>query len=338
MYHKDYSYTILKDLSRIEESKWDNLLNQSPYASPFQTPGFFTFTASNDGTEPFIIVVASGEEYVGVVTGTVIKEKGFSSFFSRRAIIEGGIILEGKNNDAVVDLILHSLSELLSRKVIYLEIRNYNDYSYFKPVFEKNGFEYLPYLNYHVNCTDEAKMRTQINKGKWRQINGSLKSGAKIIIPDSDDQVLEFYNILSTLYRNRVKKPLPSWEFFRDFRNSGLGTYLLVSFDDMIIGGIMCPFDKNAIFEWYVAGMDNRFEKIYPSILATYAAMEFACKNDIPRFDFMGAGQPSQDYGVRDFKSRFGGELVEHGRFRKIFNPLLFKAGVTGLKILSKIK
>ncbi len=51
----------------------------------------------------------------------------------------------------------------------------------------------------------------------------------------------------------------------------------------------------------------------------------------------MGAGKPQEDYGVRDFKSQFGGELVEYGRFIHVRNSLLYKIGKLGVKILKKI-
>ena len=52
----------------------------------------------------------------------------------------------------------------------------------------------------------------------------------------------------------------------------------------------------------------------------------------------MGAGKPNEDYGVREFKSKFGGELVEFGRFERINNHFLYLIGKTGLKILKKFK
>jgi len=55
-------------------------------------------------------------------------------------------------------------------------------------------------------------------------------------------------------------------------------------------------------------------------------------------FDFMGAGKSGEGYGVRDFKERFGGKLIEYGRFRKIINPVLFRAGELGLKIRAGLK
>ena len=52
----------------------------------------------------------------------------------------------------------------------------------------------------------------------------------------------------------------------------------------------------------------------------------------------MGAGEPGVPYGVRDFKSEFGGKLVEHGRFLCVKKPLLYKIGVLGVKLLKKIR
>ena len=98
---------------------------------------------------------------------------------------------------------------------------------------------------------------------------------------------------------------------------------------------MMCPvFADKAIYEWYVCGLDEEYKEQYPSVMATYAAIEYAKQNGIPMFDFMGAGVPDQPYGVRDFKMEFGGEVVEYGRYLYIRKPLLYKIGKWGVKIL----
>jgi lipid II:glycine glycyltransferase (peptidoglycan interpeptide bridge formation enzyme) len=38
------------------------------------------------------------------------------------------------------------------------------------------------------------------------------------------------------------------------------------------------------------------------------------------RYDFGGAGWPNVPYGVRDFKAKFGGDLVCYGRYRKVYS------------------
>lgn len=329
---------IISDFERADLVKWKALMEKSAFSNPFHSPQFFQQFSRRQGSEPFFCIVANENEYLGIAAGNIYKQKGISGFFSRRAIIEGGLVIGPDEQDKTTGLLIKSMVKILENKTIYLEIRNYNDYSKFKSIFHDHGFTYLPYLNFHVDCNDLESMKHRINKGKLRQIKSSLNSGAEIIDSPDEAQVKEFYDILRDLYRTRVKKPLPPWEFFKDFNNSTLGTYLLVSYQGRIVGGIMCPYDNRAVYEWYVAGLDNRYDKIYPSVLATWAAMEFANRNNIPRFDFMGAGQTGKDYGVREFKSRFGGELLEYGRFRRVFSPLLFNFGILGLKLLNKIK
>jgi lipid II:glycine glycyltransferase (peptidoglycan interpeptide bridge formation enzyme) len=68
--------------------------------------------------------------------------------------------------------------------------------------------------------------------------------------------------------------------------------------------------------------------------MATYAAIEYAKQNELPVFDFMGAGVPQKTYGVRDFKMEFNGEVVEYGRYLCIRKPLLYKIGKFGVELL----
>ena len=72
--------------------------------------------------------------------------------------------------------------------------------------------------------------------------------------------------------------------------------------------------------------------------IATFFCLCNAAEHNMPRFDMMGAGKPDEAYGVRDFKARFGGKEVEHGRFLCVTKPLLYKIGVLGVKLLKKLK
>jgi lipid II:glycine glycyltransferase (peptidoglycan interpeptide bridge formation enzyme) len=92
------------------------------------------------------------------------------------------------------------------------------------------------------------------------------------------------------------------------------------------------------LYEWFVCGLDGQFKNVFPSTVATWAAIEYAAKNGLIRFDMMGAGKPDEGYGVREFKSKFGGTLVEHGRFLHVLNPLLYAIGKKAVQILKKSK
>ena len=93
---------------------------------------------------------------------------------------------------------------------------------------------------------------------------------------------------------------------------------------------------NQTVYEWFVCGMDGKFKNIYPSTMATWAAIEYAATNGYKRFDMMGAGKPDESYGVREFKSKFGGKLVEHGRFLFVCQPRLYMLGKKVVEILKK--
>jgi len=72
--------------------------------------------------------------------------------------------------------------------------------------------------------------------------------------------------------------------------------------------------------------------------MATWAAIDYALKNNIKAFDFMGVGVPDKDYGVRDFKAKFGGEQVNYGRFGRINNKFLYAITEIGFNLLALLR
>ena len=283
----------------------------------------------------------AGDRLVGVIVGYITRERNaIKQFFTRRAIIIGGPLLAEDISNEALSMLLTSLKNLPSLQggagvglPIYIETRNFHDYSKWKSVFETNGFAYQPHYDIHVHC-DAAH---QMSERRQRELKRAIKNGAEIIEAQSEQQIRDWYRILSQLYREKVRTPLFSEEFFMQFYREGVGKYLLVKHQGKVIGGMMCPILKSkAIYEWYVCGLDEEYREQYPSVMATYAAIEYAKRNNLPLFDFMGAGKPDVPYGVRDFKMEFGGELVEHGRFLCVRKPLLYWIGELGVKLLKR--
>jgi len=83
--------------------------------------------------------------------------------------------------------------------------------------------------------------------------------------------------------------------------------------------------------------LDLQYKDLFPSVLATWAPIQYACQNGLKYFDFMGAGRPDTDYGVREFKSKFGGKQVSYGRYLRINKPMLYQIGKSGIHLLKKL-
>ena len=332
----------------INPLAWQKLLDESPYATWFQMQEAYQFYAAlpNDMT-PFACGVEREGELRAVCVGYVTKERSrVKQFYTRRAIIIGGPIIADSANEEDIASMLYAIRQpnrLIAQSPyrptwrnlpIYIESRNFHDYSRWKEVFEACGFSYQPHLNIQVACNEAHTMSEQ----RRRQVKKAISNGATICEAQSEQEIRDWYEILYKLYREKVRTPLFTEEFFLQFYRKGKGKYLLVKHEGKVIGGMMCPIlDGKAIYEWYVCGLDEDYREQYPSVMATYAAIEYAKANGLPLFDFMGAGKPDANYGVRDFKKEFGGEVVEHSRFLCVRKPILYAIGKLGVKWLKRV-
>ena len=309
-----------------------------PEGNYFQSKFLFDFYNTIKNHSPFYIIILYDNQIVGILLGVIKIESGvIKKHFSKRCIIEGGPLTI--DDAKVIHLILKQIDKYIATEVIYTEFRNLFDQKDSTNIFNDFSWNYKPHLNYLVKTDSIEQVKKRFSRSKKGQLNKSLKNGACIVKPDDERDIFEFYSILNKLYRYKIKKPLPDYNFFRDlYLNHYSCKYFLVKYQDKIVGGILAPIYKNTIFEWYICGLDGEFKNIYPSVLATWAPIQYALNNNLKYFDFFGAGAPNRDYGVREFKSKFGGDLVENGRFEKIHKPLYYKIGQVGLKILGWIK
>jgi|ERR1035437_6315391 lipid II:glycine glycyltransferase (peptidoglycan interpeptide bridge formation enzyme) len=323
----------------ISPEGWNTIIAISPYSSVFQTPLFYELCNEVPGISAEAFALEEDNNLKALCVVTLLKEPGIKGYFSRRAIIYGGPVLKEKDGEYCLEYLITSITNEFTRKSIYIEIRNQNNYGTFKDVFLRNGWGYIPYQNFQVDCGDKIQLYNKLSNNRKREIKKAINSGVTIKEAEDISEINEFYFILQKLYNQKIKKPLFSKIFFEKIFNKGFGKYFLVIYKNKIIGGIICPILKGrCIYEFYLCGLDEEYKEQYPSTMATWAAMEFANNNHIPIFDFMGAGIKGLDYGVRDYKSRFGGELVEYGRYIKITNPLLYKIGRFALKYIKLIK
>ena len=343
----------------IDRAEWSRLVRDSRTGTWFQTPEAYEFFASQPELfVPFVFAVAnnpslSEAQHSGtpslqtlraVCCGYVTVEKNpIKQFFTRRAIILGGPALADDCTDEEVIALMSALKNLPSLQgrvgerlssPIYIETRNFNDYSPWKDAFIETDFKYQPHLNFHVDCTNADEMWSRMSETRRKQIRRAQRADVTISEAQSEKEICEWYAILKRMYKTRVKTPLFPVSFFLEAYRQGVATYLMVRYEGKIIGGSMIVVDGGCVYEWFECGRDAEYEKQYPSVMATYAGMAYAAEHGLVRCDFMGAGVPGVPYGVRDFKERFGGKMVEHGRFLYIAKPILYRIGALGVKIM----
>ncbi|MDR0830196.1 MAG: aminoacyltransferase [Prevotellaceae bacterium] len=325
---------LLKN-SEIEAKQWENLIKISPVSSFFQTKECYDFYCSLSFLEPFAFGVSENDNLVGLICGYVVADGGkVKRFFSRRAIIHSGALLAQDISAEALSKLLQFTIKNLEKKAIYIEFRNYFDYSCNKNIFTKNGFNYQPHLNFHIATENIEFANKNLSSTKRRDIKISQTQGAEIV-EIKNDEVKDFYKLLSFLYKTKVKTPLFPYQFFEKIAKMPECKIFGIKYNEQIIGGSVCVLHKNkTVYEWFACGLDGKFKNVYSSTLATWAGIEYAATHNFSRLDMMGAGKPNTKYGTRDFKAKFGGELVEHGRFLYISNRFLYKIGELYVKLI----
>lgn len=337
---------------QINKETWSTLVETSATGTWFQTQEAYDFFASMpEFFAPFAIGVVSKQEcnsvlideerLRGVCVGYVTMEKNpVKQFFTRRAIIIGGPCLADDCSDEEVAALMNAVRKQLRKEAIYVESRNFNDYSRWKQAFVQAGFCYQPHLNFHVYTNQSwEKIEENIGKHRKKYICLSFRYGTTIEEHPTIEQIRSYYAILLNLYRTKVKTPLYSWTFFERLYHLKSCHFILVLYEGQVIGGSTCMvLPRHGVYEWYACGKDGIFKNIHPSSVTKYAGIKFAYENQYPIYDMMGAGKPSEEYGVRNFKEEFGGNKVEYGRWLYVAKPLFYRAGELGIKILKVIK
>lgn len=327
------------EIQAVEQSTWEDLAKTSSTASWFQTREAYGFYSSLSFLEAFAFGVEEEGRLQGIVVGYIQRDGGrLKRFLSRRAIVTGGPLLAEDITDEALELLLNTLKTRLNRKAIYIETRNFNDYSRWRKVFEACGFAYQPHYDIWVDTSTLERLDENLGKSRKRDIRVSLRDGAAVVPQPTLEQVRDYYRLLSDLYTNKVKTPLLPLAFFEGLYRIPSSAFLLVQYEGQIVGGTVCVgLQGRALYEMYACGKDGVHKSIFPSELATYAGLRYAVEQGMPRFDMMGAGSPDDGgYGVRDFKLKFGGELLEFGRHQYVCHRLLYSIGKLGVKIMKK--
>ena len=324
----------------IDPVLWSDLVKQSPLATWFQTQEAYAFFDDLSFLEAFAIAVESEGRLKGLVAGYIQKDGGkIKQFFSRRAIVVGGPLLSDEITNEELSFLLSALIKKLQRKAIFIETRNFNDYSRWHSVFEQSRFDYEPHYDVQVDTSSMELVNSKLDRNRRRNIKKALDNGVVIDEKPSAEDLKLLYSMLEELYTTKVKTPLFPFEFFEKLRNTSSSRFFLAkNAEGQLLGGLICvELEHRAVYAWLACGDDYNYKSLSPSVMVNYAGVSYAAREGIPRFDFMGAGKPDDGgYGVRDFKLKFGGDLVEYGRYVHVCNRLLFSIGKLAVRILKK--
>lgn len=331
-------------IPRLVMERWNQFLDRHALSSFFQSPAFIEIHKGCRRYEPMLLLAKQKQgEVDGILLAMVIRDRIHGIPFQRILIIGGPLVTPNTpGNTAILNILLEGLRSHIPNGTVFAEIRNQQPWSEAeRQIFMQNGFNWHDHLNNMIPLDSALLSPANLPPTRQRQVKSGLSQGATVRPAESLDEVNQLYQLLTDLYKNRVKKPLPPLRCFHNFyqklHQSQRGVILVVVYKERVIGGMVAPFSgSHTLHEWYVTGV-NGHKQLYPGVLATWAGIDFATQNNFQYFDFIGMGSPHQPYGVRDFKSRFGGETHNAGRWQYIHNKPLYTLAQFGYRFIKKI-
>lgn len=337
-------YSVITEGNNIDKKKWSDFVYNHPNGNIFQTPEMYEVYQNTKKYEPVFLAVVNN---VGEISGTLLaviqrEHDGILGVFSSRSIIWGGPLIKDDDPD-VLDKILKEYSKIIKGRAIYTQFRNLWGWGDSKEIFIKNGFEYEDHLDVIFDLNkSEDELLNEMSRNRKKGIRQSYKKGISInkINLTNEEMFTESYNTILDVY-NRVKIPMPDVSFFKnaiyELHDKNLILTLGAFVGDELIGVRIALCYKNMIYDWY-AGAKDEYLNYRPNDVLPWEIIKWGVNNGYEIFDFGGAGKPGVPYGVRDYKLKFGGTLVNFGRFENVHKPLLMKLGKAGLNLYRKFR
>lgn len=333
---------IITEIEKINKSNWHDFVSKHPNGNIFQTPEMYEVYCKVDDYRPIIIAAVTNEGVIhGILSAVIMKEhSGPLGILSSRTIVMGGPII--LNNDKVIGKeLLNNLNILIKTKSIYTQFRNLFDISFIDEEFSVEGFVYedhLDILNSVTISKDEIKSR--LKKSAKKNYNKSKNKGVYFKEISDSDNINASYKLIKETYQ-RVKLPYPDLKFFESLFEvlyfKGYIKYFGAFIENELIGVRVELTYNNIIYDYY-AGSSEKHKNKYPNDFLPLEILLWGNENQYKIFDFGGAGKPNIPYGVRDYKLKFGGDLVNYGRYERINNQMFYKLGKLAMKLWKIIR
>lgn len=342
---QQFNYYKILSHAEVTELQWYTFVQDFDTATAFHSPVMFRIYTQVPFYEPFaFFVVDSAGCCLALLTGYMqtVKPGLFSGLTKRAVLMQSPLYSD-----------IHALESLLSyytcyyrNRVVYTEIRNHVDTLPQRSYFSANGFLYEDHLDIFIRLdqSQEDVLKT-MDPTRKKQIKRGYNRGVTVSVIKNEDieQLEKCIEIVIDLYK-RIHLPLPSRDFILSAARFSDDTCKFVCFaakySDEVIGTRMVLCSGELIYDWYAGSLVHHYDK-YPNDILPWEVFKWGTQNGYKIFDFGGAGKPGVPYGVRDYKLKFGGTLVNYGRYLKIHSPLKYfiaKMGFQAIKNITRLR
>jgi hypothetical protein len=308
-------------VNSLDENVWHNFVNEHPQSNIFHTPETFQVFKRAEGYYPELWAAVNRDGYplAILLPVKVTLRIGPLDKLTTRSIAYGSVLSANSPEGLEALILLLSVYKTQSDKnSLFTELRNVSDLSSLQGVLEECEFVFEDHLNYLINLerSPEALLQS-FNQNTRKRIRRALRQGkVTVTMATERDHVAICYEQFRKSYTN-ARIPLADKSLFEaayDFLHSkGMIQFFLAWIDNECIAASAELIYKDCIYGWF-GGVDRDYSSFVPNELLMWHILKWGAENGFKIYDFGGAGKQEEKYGVRDFKAKFGGNLVRYGR------------------------
>ncbi len=326
----------------LPQGLWQDFVLQNPQGNIFHTPQMFQVYTAAKNHAPHLWAAQQGAQILALFLPVELSlYPGLARHFTTRAVVYGSTLCQpDAQGYAALDELLRHYRRNASPAVLYTELRNLHQQTDQRTVLESNGFIYEDHLDYLVDLNrPPEEIFNQIGKRTQKNLRQEMKKN-RVFVEElrSRDQIPEWYRVLKRTYQAR-SVPLADISLFYAAYDI-LTPLKMVRFSQALINHTVAAVSvellyKDRVFGWY-GGTQREFTAFIPNEILTWSILQWGAQNGYALYDFGGAGKPGEPYGVRDFKAKFGGQLVNFGRYVYKNHPMRLALSQTVYELLRR--
>jgi serine/alanine adding enzyme len=325
---------------QLNDEDWRQFVDQHPQGNIFHTPEMFQVFARATGFHPTLWAAVRGDAQIEALFLPVqVTLNELLRPLTTRAIAYGSVLsAPSDEGHRALALLLKSYVRENRRRCLFTELRNVSSLENEQGVLQEQGFAYEDHLNYLIDLGRPAEeIFLGIGARTRKNIRHALNRGKVAVVEATKpDQIDTCYNLLSQTYR-AARVPLADRSIFDAafalLHPKGMIRFTLAYVEDAPAAVSIDLLYKDVIYGWY-GGMDRTYSRFVPNELLMWHLLKWGSENGFSLYDFGGAGKPDEEYGVRDFKAKFGGRLVCFGRNTHVHLPGVLWLSKQGYQVM----
>lgn len=327
----------------LPEETWRAFVEEHPAGNIFHTPEMFQVYARAKGYQPALwaVVDGDGRPLVLLQSVQVTLMGGLLRRFTTRAIAYGSVLsVSGPEGEKALAMLLQTYKREMKGSILFTELRNLSDLSNLQSVLNDSGFTYEAHLDYLIDLKRPPEAILQgIGRRTRKNIRRGLRRGEVVVEEVKErEQVAVCCDLLRQTYV-AAEVPLADRSLFEAASDllypRGMIRFTLARVGQTPVAVSVELLYKDVVYGWY-GGVDRAYGSYVPNELLMWHILEWGAENGYRVYDFGGAGKPDEEYGVRDFKAKFGGELVSFGRNTCIHAPRMLWLSKQGYRLLRR--